>query len=89
MKKLTPISIEALKVTKTEGQRAFNVPGFPRLSLRVNYGGRKTWCFRTRSKSRVVFGHWPTMGIAEAQEAYRLAIVAEGKGVASERHRQA
>jgi integrase len=78
--RLTPITIENLKATKAEGQRSFKVPGFPRLALRINYGGKKTWCFRTRNKSRVVLGHWPEMGIAQAQEAYRLAIAAEGKG---------
>jgi Arm DNA-binding domain len=80
--KLTPISIENVKVSKAEGQQSFSVPGFPRLSLRVSYGGRKTWCFRTRGTTRIALGHWPSMGIAEAQAAYRLAIEAEGKGQA-------
>lgn len=78
--RLTPVTIENLKATQAEGQRSVSVPGFPRLSLRVNYGGKKSWCFRTKSKSRVIFGHWPDMGLAEAQETYREAIAAEGKG---------
>jgi integrase len=76
--KLTPISINALKVSK--GQENFAVPGFKRLYLRVSYGGKKSWCMSTKNKSRVVLGHWPDMGIADAQEAWRLALAAEGKG---------
>jgi hypothetical protein len=79
--RLTPVTIENLKATQAEGKRSVSVPGFPRLSLRVNYGGKKSWCFRTKSKSRVIFGHWPDMGLAEAQETYREAIAAEGKGM--------
>ncbi len=67
--RLTPVTIENLKATQAEGKRSVSVPGFPRLSLRVNYGGKKSWCFRTKSKSRVIFGHWPDMGLAEAQES--------------------
>jgi integrase len=77
--RLTPISIEALKVAK--GQQNFKVQGFPRLYLRVSYGGRKTWCLTTKSKSRLILGHWPDMALADAQEAYRAAIAAEGKGL--------
>ena len=57
------------------GQRAGLSPAVAAGELR-----RQSWCFRTKSKSRVIFGHWPDISLAEAQETYREAIAAEGKG---------
>ena len=47
--RLTPVTIENLKATQAEGKRSVSVPGFPRLSLRVNYGGKKAGAFAPRA----------------------------------------
>ena len=50
--------------------------GYPGLSLRISYGGRKTWSmfYRLHGKlHRISLGTYPAMSLAEAREAWREA----------------
>jgi integrase len=72
-KTLTAASVESLRAPKS-GQVEYFDKGYPGLSLRVSYGGRKTWSafYRLHGKlHRVGLGVFPAMSLAEAREAWR------------------
>ena len=72
-KTLTAASVERLKAPKS-GQVEYFDTGYPGLSLRVSYGGRKAWSmfYRLHGKlHRMSLGIFPAMSLAEAREAWR------------------
>jgi integrase len=72
-KTLTAASVERMKAPKS-GQVEYFDQGYPGLSLRVSYGGRKAWSlfYRLNGKlSRVSLGIYPSTSLAEAREAWR------------------
>ncbi len=72
-KSLTAASVESLRAPKS-GQVEYFDKGYPGLSLRVSYGGRKAWNahYRLHGKlHRIGLGIYPAMTLAEAREAWR------------------
>ena len=74
-KTLTAASVERLKAPKS-GQVEYFDAGYPGLSLRISYGGRKAWSmfYQLNGKlNRMSLGIYPAMTLAEAREAWREA----------------
>jgi integrase len=72
---LTAVSVERIKPPVT-GQVDHFDRGYPGLTLRVSYGGRRTWMlmFRHAGKfHRMTLGSYPLMSLAEARVAWRDA----------------
>jgi integrase len=82
-KSLTAASVERMKVPKS-GQVEYFDAGYPGLSLRVSYGGRKAWSmfYRYGGKlNRLSLGIYPAMSLAEAREAWREARKSVTRGI--------
>jgi integrase len=80
---LTPLAIERMKPPATGQVEVFD-RGYPGLSLRVSYGGSRTWSLFYRSGGklhRLKLGLYPVMSLAEAREAWREARkeIAQGR----------
>jgi integrase len=72
---LTAVGVARLK-PPAQGQADYFDKGFPGLSLRISYSGRKTWTFlyrRAGKARRMNLGLYPAMGLAEARDAWRQA----------------
>ena len=80
---LTAASVGRIK-PPAAGQVDYFDKGFPGLSLRVSYGGGRSfgYFYRIGGKlRRMTFGTFPAMTLAEAREAWRAAREASSKGV--------
>jgi integrase len=83
MKSLTAAAVERLKAPKS-GQVDHFDQGYPGLSLRISYGGRKAWNmhYRVHGKlRRISLGTYPAMSLAEAREAWREARKDIARGI--------
>ena len=83
MKSLIAAAVERLKAPKS-GQIEYFDQGFPGLSLRISYGGRKAWSmhYRVHGKlRRVSLGTYPAVSLAEAREAWREARKDIARGI--------
>jgi integrase len=72
---LTAASVERLK-PPAKGQVEHFDQGFPGLALRLSYGGGKSWVYFYRlngRQRRLTFGTYPSLGLAEARQAWREA----------------
>jgi integrase len=72
---LTAASVGRIKPPRS-GQVDHFDKGYPGLSLRVSYGGGKSWVFLYRiggKLRRMTLGTYPAMGLAEARAAWREA----------------
>src|SRR6478672_9951741 len=81
-KALTASSVESFKPPKT-GQIEIFDAGYPGLSLRVSYGGRKTFSafYRLHGKlHRLSLGGYPATSLAEAREGWREVRRAAAQG---------
>jgi integrase len=90
---LTAASVERIKPPMA-GQVDHFDRGYPGLSLRVSYGGKRTWMllFRHGGKfHRMTLGTFPVMGLAEARAAWRdaRAEVEAGRDPRSKREKPA
>jgi integrase len=73
MKSLTAAAVERMKAPKS-GQVEYFDQGYPGLSLRISYGGRKAWSMHYRLHGklrRLGLGTYPAVTLAEAREAWR------------------
>jgi integrase len=89
---LTDATVKRLKVPTGKQEDVFDV-GYPGLSLRVSYGGRKAWVFFYRHNGelrRLSLGLYPAMTLAQAREAWREARqdAQAGRDPATARKRQ-
>ena len=83
MKSLTAAAVERLKAPKS-GQVDYFDQGYPGLSLRVSYGGRKAWNLHCRVHGklrRISLGTYPAVSLAEAREAWREARKDIARGI--------
>ena len=83
MKSLTAAAVERLKAPKS-GQIEYFDQGYPGLSLRISYGGRKAWNmhYRVHGKlRRISLGTYPAVSLAEAREAWREARKDIARGI--------
>jgi integrase len=83
MKSLTAAAVERLKAPKS-GQVEYFDQGYPGLSLRISYGGRKAWSmhYRVHGKlRRISLGTFPAVSLAEAREAWREARKDIARGI--------
>jgi integrase len=79
---LTAASVARVKPPKS-GQRDLFDAGYPGLSLRVSYGGARTWIYFYRLHNklrRLSLGRYPAMSLDEARAAWRIARLAVSKG---------
>lgn len=82
-KSLTAAAVERIK-PPAKGQVEYFDAGYPGLSLRVSYGGRKAWSmfYRLHGKlHRTSLGIFPAMTLAEAREAWREARKSVTRGI--------
>lgn len=90
---LTAASVQRIKPPK-KGQLEIFDAGYPGLSLRVSYAGSRSFNFFYRHNgklSRMVLGHFPSMSLAEARDAWRAAReeVANGRNPSIKRDKAA
>lgn len=81
MAKLTVRSVEAMK----PGEARIEVAdaALPGLYLVIQTSGAKSWAYRYRAGGKprkLTIGRWPALGLAEAREAAREAVLAVAKG---------
>jgi integrase len=83
LKILTELSVKRMRVPASGSIDVFD-RSYPGLHLRLSYGGSKVFGFYYRyggKQKRLTLGHWPSMTLAAAREAWRVAraTVAEGR----------
>ena len=90
---LTAASVQRIKPPKKGQLEIFDV-GYPGLSLRISYAGSRSFNFFFRQQGkkeirRMVLGHFPSMTLAEARDAWRSARenVVAGRDPAKARNR--
>jgi hypothetical protein len=79
---LTVASVARIKPPK-QGQVDYFDRGYPRLALRVSYGGAKAWIYFYRLHGklrRLSLGRFPSMSLDDARNAWRTARLAVSKG---------
>ena len=84
-KKLTVAGIKAAKAPKT-GRREYLDTVVPQLALRVTATGTKSFALRARVKGtgkqiRVTLGGFPAVGLSEARDAAREALISAERGI--------
>jgi integrase len=82
-KALSAAFVERVKAPKS-GQVEYFDSGFPGLSLRISYGGRKAWSMFYRlhgTLRRLSLGTYPATTLAEAREAWRDARKNVARGI--------
>jgi integrase len=82
-KALTAASVERMK-PPAEGQIEIFDRGYPGLSLRVSYGGKKSWSMHYRLHGklhRLSLGCYPAMTLAEARAEWRKVRESVARGV--------
>jgi integrase len=80
---LTAAAVERLKPPQSGQVEHFDA-GFPGLALRISYGGGRSWVYFYRARGgkqrRLTLGTYPSLGVAEAREAWRTARAAIDRG---------
>jgi len=93
VKRLKPPPKPPAEAKAGTGQMDVFDQGYPGLSLRISYGGRKAWTYHYRTSGklkRITLGNYPATSLAEARETWRKAKEARdaGKDPATERKRE-